>query len=96
MLPSHANRIKGVSLGLTSNEVKTNKKGKNPKVILFAIVGYMSCSSLMLIGNKVAVYNIPAPSFILWAQMLSCGMILTDIYYIINDDYKMMWIYIYN
>lgn len=35
----------------------------------FAVIGYMTCSSLMLITNKLAVYNVPAPSFVLWGQM---------------------------
>ena len=37
--------------------------------VTFAALGYMACSSLMLIGNKLAVYFLPAPSFILWSQL---------------------------
>ena len=37
--------------------------------VAFAAMGYMACSSLMLIGNKLAVYFLPAPSFILWCQL---------------------------
>jgi hypothetical protein len=37
--------------------------------LVFAIVGYMACSSLMLIANKLAVHFFPAPSFVLWAQV---------------------------
>ena len=87
MLPSHTARVKDASVQLTSNEVETTETGtnevesakktreKDPKFVLFAVVGYMTCSSLMLIGNKVAVHNVEAPAFILFAQMFSCGMI---------------------
>jgi len=35
----------------------------------WAVGGYMLCSATLLIGNKYAVSRVPAPSFILWAQM---------------------------
>ena len=35
----------------------------------FAVVGYATCSSLMLVINKVAVHHLPAPSFVLLAQV---------------------------
>lgn len=36
----------------------------------------MACSSLMLIGNKLAVHFMPAPSFILWSQLAtSAGVV---------------------
>jgi GDP-mannose transporter len=31
----------------------------------------MACSALMLIGNKLAVHYMPAPSFVLWCQLFS-------------------------
>ena len=31
--------------------------------------GYMTCSALMLITNKVAVHLLPAPSFVLFSQL---------------------------
>ena len=37
----------------------------------FAIVGYASCSSFMLVINKVAVHFLPAPGFVLFAQCMS-------------------------
>jgi GDP-mannose transporter len=56
--------------------------------LYFAIAGYMLCSSLMLISNKLAVYLFPAPSFVLWAQLAgtaigvqlfaACGVITVD------------------
>jgi len=53
---------------------------KNPKAekwkVAFAIVGYMLCSSLMLLSNKVAVHFLPAPSFVLFCQLslTACGV----------------------
>ena len=50
---------------------------KNPKAekwkVAFAIVGYMLCSSLMLLSNKVAVHFLPAPSFVLFCQLSLTG-----------------------
>jgi len=56
--------------------------------IAFAAMGYMACSSMMLVGNKLAVNYMPAPSFVLWCQLsvsaLSvfvlglCGLIEVD------------------
>ena len=49
--------------------------------MLFALVGYATCSSLMLIMNKVAVYVLPVPSFVLlcqfiasWSAVKLCGI----------------------
>ena len=36
---------------------------------LFAALGYMMCSSLMLVVNKVAVHLLQAPMFVLLAQL---------------------------
>tara|TARA_B100000524_G_scaffold347664_1_gene250137 strand:+ start:103 stop:276 length:174 start_codon:yes stop_codon:yes gene_type:complete len=38
--------------------------------LLFAVLGYGACSSLMLVVNKLAVHHLPAPSFVLLAQVL--------------------------
>ena len=35
----------------------------------FAVVGYAGCSSVMLVINKLAVHFLPAPSFVLLAQV---------------------------
>jgi len=48
--------------------VKDGKKDQQSKAV-FAIVGYMLCSSLMLLSNKLAVHYLPAPSFVLWSQL---------------------------
>lgn len=37
----------------------------------FAIGGYMACSALMLLVNKLTVFYLPAPSFVLLCQLLS-------------------------
>ena len=37
-------------------------------VTWFAVLGYATCSSLMLIMNKLAVHLLPAPSFVLLSQ----------------------------
>ena len=39
--------------------------------MMFAVVGYATCSSLMLVMNKVAVHVLPAPSFVLLCQLFS-------------------------
>ena len=53
-----------------------------------ALFGYATCSSLMLVMNKVAVHVLPAPSFVLLMQFLAswlvvkacglCGCIVVD------------------
>lgn len=49
--------------------------------LLFAVLGYATCSSLMLVTNKLAVHHLPAPSFVLlaqvacsWAAVKLCGL----------------------
>lgn len=54
----------------------------------FAIIGYSTCSSLMLVMNKVAVHLLPAPSLVLVVQLFAswfavklcgvCGLITVD------------------
>ena len=34
----------------------------------------MMCSATLLIGNKYAVHKLPAPSFILWAQLFGTAV----------------------
>ena len=41
---------------------------------LWAVGGYMTCSATLLIGNKYAVHKLPAPSFILWAQLFGTAV----------------------
>ncbi len=37
---------------------------------VFACVGYMTCSSLMLVMNKLAVHFLPSPSFVILGQLV--------------------------
>lgn len=46
------------------------------RTAIFAAAGYMACSSLMLIGNKLAVHFMHAPSFILWAQLATSASVV--------------------
>ena len=56
--------------------------------MIFSVLGYGTCSSLMLIVNKVTIHLLPAPSFLLFAQFFSswvvvklcglCGLITVD------------------
>jgi len=39
-----------------------------------AVLGYMLCSSLMLIVNKLAVHHLPAPSFVLLSQLVASAV----------------------
>ena len=48
-----------------SSEVGMSKQGR----VFWAVTGYMTCSATLLVGNKLAVSLLPAPSFILWAQL---------------------------
>lgn len=54
---------------------------KDKGSILFAVLGYATCSSLMLVVNKVCVHVLPAPSFVLlmqvssaWISVKGCGL----------------------
>ena len=42
--------------------------------VRFAAGGYMICSSFMLIANKLAVHNLPAPQFVLFSQLFASGI----------------------
>jgi len=48
---------------------KEKKSDTAQSTVVFAICGYMLCSSLMLLSNKLAVNFLPAPSFVLWSQL---------------------------
>lgn len=49
-------------------DTQAKKHLLDPKT-LFALFGYMGCSSLMLICNKLAVHYLPAPSLVLFGQL---------------------------
>mmetsp|Transcript_12177 Transcript_12177/g.16985 ORF Transcript_12177/g.16985 Transcript_12177/m.16985 type:complete len:323 (-) Transcript_12177:300-1268(-) len=42
----------------------------------FAVGGYMLCSATLLISNKLAVHMLPAPSFILFAQLMGTVLVV--------------------
>jgi len=43
----------------------------SPSRLTFAVCGYATCSSLMLIMNKLSVHFLPAPGFVLLLQLLT-------------------------
>jgi len=47
---------------------------KAPSVFM-AVGGYMLCSSLMLLVNKLAVHYLPAPSFVLLSQLFASALV---------------------
>ena len=42
----------------------------------FAVGGYMLCSACLLISNKLAIHLLPAPSFILFAQLMGTVIVV--------------------
>ena len=81
MLPAHLDRADyAVRQNLLARRQagQGTGAGRRPRTVskraeTTAIIGYMACSSLMLITNKIAIYNVPAPSFVLWSQMAFAG-----------------------
>jgi len=55
--------------------LKKKKENKTWEVII-AIIGYMTCSALMLLVNKITVKNVPAPSLVLGAQLASTAFVV--------------------
>lgn len=47
---------------------------KNPALVMFAVLGYMACSALMLIVNKLAVKHLPNTEFVIFCQLVSSGL----------------------
>ena len=72
MLPNQFKRVN--LLPSPAKSSKSNIKAPSQNLIRFAGGGYMVCSSLMLITNKLAVHNVPAPGFVLFAQLFTSGM----------------------
>ena len=54
---------------------KDAKKAALGAQALFAILGYMTCSALMLLVNKLAVHYLPAPSFVLLCQLATSALV---------------------
>ena len=42
----------------------------------FAVVGYMVCSSLMLLANKLAIHYLQTPLFVLFAQLAGTAVVV--------------------
>ena len=55
-------------------DLAQEKKAKSQ--IVFAIVGYATCSSLMLIINKLSMHLLPAASFVLFLQLATCAVVV--------------------
>lgn len=53
---------------------KKSMSGYSP--VCLSIVGYAACSSLLLIINKLSVHHFPAPSLILFLQLMSSAIIV--------------------
>merc|ERR1719229_33190 len=53
-------------------------KKATPKTfeVIVAIIGYMTCSALMLLVNKITVRNVPAPSLVLGFQLASTAFVV--------------------
>ena len=53
------------------NNQSTSKNATTPstKRNIVAVSGYMFCSALMLIANKLAIHFIPCPAFVLFCQL---------------------------
>jgi len=60
--------------GVHTMRKKTEKKTTSN--VVFAIVGYMTCSALMLLVNKITIQNVPAPSLVLGAQLASTALVV--------------------
>ena len=62
-----------MGLDIDTLEGKTESRRQAAK-ITFAIIAYATCSSLMLIINKLAITFLPAPSFVLLAQLIFAAL----------------------
>ena len=76
MLPNQKERVRANLLKSPHKSTVGGKRKSNlsSKAIKFAAGGYMICSSLMLITNKLAVHNLPAPQFVLFSQLFTSGI----------------------
>ena len=50
------------------------KAGPSKALITFAVAFYATCSSTMLVINKLAVYHVQAPSFVLFCQVAATAI----------------------
>ncbi len=75
MLPKQLERVNLLPTTRPSSVGRPKKKfSLSDNATKVAAGGYMICSSLMLITNKLAVHNLPAPQFVLFAQLFTSGI----------------------
>ena len=58
----------------SSSELEKKEAAALYAKIVFGIIAYASCSSMMLIINKLAVTFLPAPSVVLFCQLLTSAV----------------------
>jgi len=65
--------VKGASRPPAGAKAMPAGKGEEPTqaLVLFAVVFYATCSSTMLVLNKLAVHHMQAPSFVMFCQMVT-------------------------
>eukprot|EP01083_Nonionella_stella_P275726 936623_1 len=75
MLPKQLERVNLLPISRPPSVGRTKKKfNLSASATKVAAGGYMICSSLMLITNKLAVHNLPAPQFVLFAQLFTSAL----------------------
>ena len=70
--------------GMKGGDVESGGGGKaaaakQVALVTFAIAFYASCSSLMLIVNKVTVHHVPAPGFVLFCQLAVSAFVMFSV-----------------
>eukprot|EP00929_Paragymnodinium_shiwhaense_P064925 TRINITY_DN325_c0_g3_i1.p1 TRINITY_DN325_c0_g3~~TRINITY_DN325_c0_g3_i1.p1 ORF type:complete len:542 (-),score=125.36 TRINITY_DN325_c0_g3_i1:26-1651(-) len=63
-----------VALGLGLFFLMVGSLASSKQNAVLAVVGFMTCSSMMLIVNKLAITCLPFPMTVLVLQLLSCGL----------------------
>ena len=71
---SHNNAAAVIKQDSHQSEAEKKEAAATYAKIVFGIVAYASCSSMMLIINKVAVTFLPAPSVVLFCQLLTSAV----------------------
>jgi GDP-mannose transporter len=56
---------------MAGGEVESTATGR-----MISIIGYMLCSSLMLLANKLAIFYLGAPKFVLFAQLAGTAVVI--------------------
>jgi len=58
------------------DDAQSSNEDGNGGIKAVAISGYMFCSALMLIANKLAVFHIPVPTFVLLCQLAGTALVV--------------------